>query len=172
MPIVYKAGLNSVEVAFVEKEVVRTFSPEYRAFLMKMNGFYLAAPDFAQIPLAAVDDGYVVFDRFFGWLPEEECNDLICFNKEFVGELDFLEEAVAIGEDGGGNPYVLIGKVGCQSVYYWDRTHLHEFDSKNQFDIPEQNDSGNLFYISGSFSEFFDLIVSSVGGTSKFLKEI
>lgn len=172
MPVEYKTGLNSTDVDRIETEIGRSLSVEYRAFLCKMNGLYLTAPDNAQIPLSAVDEGVISFDRFFGLLPEEYCNDVICFNKEFIGELDFLGEAVAIGEDGGGNPYVMVGKRGEKGVYYWDRTHLHESDLKNDFDIPEQNDSGNLFFVSGSFVEFYDLIVKCVGGAPAFIEEI
>lgn len=172
MPIVYNLGLKSVDVDYIEAEIGRAFPIEYREFLCKMNGFYLTAPDYAQIPLSAVDDGVVSFDRFFGLLPEEDCNDVICFNKEFVEELEFLDEAVVIGEDGGGNPYVMVGKRGEQGIYYWDRTHLHESDLKNDFDIPEQNDCGNLFFVAGSFTEFYNLLIKYVGGAPVFIEDI
>ncbi|WP_237150642.1 MULTISPECIES: SMI1/KNR4 family protein [unclassified Pseudomonas] len=96
---------------------------------------------------------------------------MVFFNNEFIDELDFLKEAVAIGEDGGGNPYVMIGKRGEQGVYYWDRAHLHQSDSKNNFDIPEQNDCGDLFFVSGSFDEFYDLVVGCVSGVPSFIEE-
>ncbi|WP_338922969.1 SMI1/KNR4 family protein [Pseudomonas silesiensis] len=171
MPIVYKPGLKSADVDYIEIQINRVFSAEYRKFLSGMNGFYLTAPDYVQLPLSAIDEGAISFDRFFGLLPEEECNDVVSFNKEFIDELSFLDEAVAIGEDGGGNPYVMIGKRGKQGVYYWDRTHLHESDSKNNFDIPEQNDCGNLFFVSGSFDEFYDLVIKC-GGAPDFIEEI
>ncbi|MCP1418456.1 hypothetical protein J3D47_002699 [Pseudomonas laurylsulfativorans] len=172
MPVVYKAGLKSADVDRVETGIGRGVSVDYRAFLCKMNGFYLTAPDYAQIPLSAVGEGVISFDRFFGLLPDGNCSDVICFNKEFIEELDFLDEAVAIGEDGGGNPFVMVGKRGEKGVYYWDRTHLHESDLKNYFDIPEQNDCGNLFFVSGSFVEFYDLIIKSVGGSPAFIEDI
>ncbi|CAI8880281.1 SMI1/KNR4 family protein [Pseudomonas sp. IT-P74] len=172
MPVVYKSGLKSADVDYIEVEISRRFSVGYRDFLCKMNGFYLTAPDYAQIPLSSVDEGVISFDRLFGLLPEEDCNDVICFNREFIDELDFLDEAVAIGEDGGGNPFVMVGKLGEKGVYYWDRTHLHESDLKNYFDIPEQNDCGNLFFVSGSFVEFYDLIIKCVGGAPVFIEDI
>jgi len=171
MSLVYKTGLKPVEIDLIESEIKRTFPDDYRAFLISANGCFVAAPEFAQIQLSAVDEGTISFDQLFGLLPGEDCNDLISFNKEFVDELDFVEEAVVIGEDGGGNPYVIIGKAGSQGVYYWDRTHLHESDSKNQFDIPEQNGSGNLFFISGTFREFLDLVIMSVGGAATISRD-
>jgi hypothetical protein len=172
MPIVYKSGLKSLDVDYIEAEISRALPVGYREFLCKMNGFYMTAPDYAQIPLNAVDEGVISFDRFFGLLPEEECNDVISFNKEFIEELNFLDEAVAIGEDGGGNPYVMVGHRGEKGVYYWDRTHLHESDLKNDFDIPEQNDCGNLFFVSEGFVEFYNLIIKSVGGVPSFIEDI
>lgn len=90
---------------------------------------------------------------------------MLLYNEEFVGEIAFLENAVVIGEDGGGNPYVLTTAPGKEGVYYWDRTHLHEGDPINNFDIAEGAGCGNLFLVVGSFEEFYDLIVKSLGGS-------
>ena len=49
----------------------------------------------------------------------------------------------AVGEDGRGNPFVLVCDGCSQGVCYWDRTHIHEFDSTNKFDVSERDDSGN-----------------------------
>jgi len=45
---------------------------------------------------------------------------------KLIDELSFIKGVFAIGEDGGGNPYVLISEPGREGVYYWERTHLHE----------------------------------------------
>lgn len=171
MPILYKKGLVSTVVDLIEAEIDKALPSDYRNFLYKMNGFYFSSPHYAQIPLKAVDEGVISFDRFFGFLPDEECNDIVSFNKEFIDGLKFLSYAIAIGEDGGGNPYVLIG--GEKSgVYYWDRTHLHESDSLNSYDIAEQEDSGNLFRIASDFSQFYSLVLASVDGNPDFVEEV
>ncbi|WP_342655427.1 SMI1/KNR4 family protein [Pseudomonas sp. F3-2] len=171
MPILYKKGLVSTVVDFIEVEIGKKLPSGCRDFLYKMNGLYFSSPHYAQIPLKAVDEGVISFDRFFGFLPDEECNDIVSFNKEFIDELRFLPNAIAIGEDGGGNPYVLIGG-DKKGVYYWDRTHLHESDSINFYDIAEQEDSGNLFLVASTFSEFYSLVVESANGNPDFVEEI
>lgn len=154
MPLIYKKGLDVSRINNLEKELGVRLPSDYREFLHKMNGWYLSAPDYLQLPLAGVDGGEISFDRFFGVTPEEECNDLLSFNKEFIGELCFLASPIVIGEDGGGNPFVLVCDGTLEGVYYWDRTHLHEFNCVNSFDIKEQGDSGNLFMVATTFSEF------------------
>ncbi len=174
MPIIYKKGLQKTDLDFIESELNRSLPADYKDFLMRMNGCYLSAPDYAQIPLTAVDEGAVSFDRFFGLLPLDECNDLIQFNNEFVGEVDFLKNAVVIGEDGGGNPYVMVdeGEGVRAGIYYWDRSHLHDSNTNNHFDIPEVEDCGNLFFIASDFSEFYRLILQCVGASPEFLEEV
>ena len=108
MPIVYKAGLTDAEINSLEAAVNVTLPSAYRNILARMNGFYLTDPDFGQLPLKSVQDGEVSFDRLFGVIPGEECNDIISFNQEFISELAFVNGVLAIGEDGGGNPLSLI----------------------------------------------------------------
>ena len=171
MPIVYKAGLTDAALNSLEATVKVPLPTDYRSLLARMNGFYLTDPDYGQLPLRSVEDGVVSFDRLFGVVPEEECNDLVSFNDEFIPELIFINGVLAIGEDGGGNPYVLITEAGREGVYYWDRTHLHESDKINNFDIAERGDCGNLYKIASCIDEFYDLILASLSGGVEFLKE-
>ena len=129
MPIVYKSGLKDSEVNALESALNVVLPGSYRQFLGRMNGCYLTEPDCGQLPLPAIDDGVISFDRLFGVVPHEECNDLVSFNNEFIDELSFIGDVLAIGEDGGGNPYVLVCESGRDGIYCWDRTHLHESDS-------------------------------------------
>lgn len=171
MPILYKSGLSGSEITHVEAELKVSLPKDYKNFLSRMNGLYLTDPDFCELPFPAVDEGYIVFDRFFGLIPNEESNDLVCFNKEFSEELDFLKKVIVIGEDGGGNPYVILEGAGHEGVYYWDRTHLHEGEASNAFDIQEQMGSGNLFYAAKNFHEFYSLIIKKLGGGVKYIQE-
>ncbi|MEE3936625.1 SMI1/KNR4 family protein [Pseudomonas viridiflava] len=170
MPLVYKRGLSNTEIDRVELEIGRSLPYDFKKLLSWMNGFYLTSPDYSQIPLASVEGDVISFDRIFGLLPDEECNDLIALNNEFIDELGFLGEAVAIGEDGGGNPYVLLGEERG-GLYYWDRTHLHDFYANGKLDIPEQSDCGNLFYLAPSFQAFYDMILKSLGGSVQSIEE-
>lgn len=171
MPIVYKAGLTDAEINSLEAAVNVALPGAYRNVLARMNGFYLTDPDFGQLPLKSVQDGEVSFDRLFGVIPEEECNDLISFNSEFISELAFIGGVLAIGEDGGGNPYVLVTEPGREGVYYWDRTHLHESDSINKYDIAEQDECGHLYKVAGGVDEFYSLILASLSDDVEMVEE-
>lgn len=168
MSIFYKEGLSLSKVSEVEEKVGRKMPEDYKDFLGRMNGFYLTSPHFTEIKLNAVPDGVIAFDRFFGFLPAEESNDIVSFNHEFINELDYLPNAIAIGEDGGGNPYVILNK---GRVYYWDRTHLHEGDTLRDCDIAEQNGSGNLYFIAKNFEGFLEIIIKSFEVSADFVKE-
>lgn len=171
MPIVYKAGLTSAELKSLEAAVNFVLPKAYKNFLARMNGFHLTEPDFGHLPLSTVEDGVISFDRMFGVDSEEECNDLISFNDEFIAELAFIKGVLAIGEDGGGNPYVLVTEAGKEGVYYWDRTHLHESDKVNVYDIAERDDCGHLYKIAGDFDEFHSLILTALPDDVEFLEE-
>jgi len=171
MPIVYKAGLTDAEMNSLEAAVNVTLPGAYRNILARMNGFYLTDPDFGQLPLKSVQDGEVSFDRLFGVIPEEECNDIISFNQEFISELAFVNGVLAIGEDGGGNPYVIVTEPGREGVYNWDRTHLHESDSINKYDIAEQGDSGHLYKVAEGVDDFYSLILASLPDDVEMMEE-
>jgi len=172
MPIVYRAGLSDSEINTVEFSLNTTLPDSYRKLLKQMNGFYLSEPDCGQLQLPAIDDGVISFDRLFGVIPDEECNDLVSFNSEFIDELSFIDGVVAIGEDGGGNPYVLIIEEGREGVYYWDRTHLHEGDSINNYDIAEQNECGHLYFVVKTVDELYAALMSSLGGSASMIEEV
>jgi len=165
MPIVYRSGLSDSKISAAENSLGRKFPPDYRKFLSEKNGLFISPPDYSEINTDKISNGTIAFDRLFGLDEEEECNDLLLFNGEFIEELRFLGGAIAIGEDGGGNPYVLVTEGEHSGVYYWDRTHLHEADSVNKFDIAEVDDSGNLFLVARSFDELYSLVLASLGDT-------
>lgn len=171
MPIVYKKGLTASEVARVELELNMPLPSEYSDFLQRMNGLFIAAPDYVEIPLNSVEGGLISFDRLFGWHPQEECNDVVAFNKEFIEELAFLNKVIAIGEDGGGNPYVIVSESERDGVYYWDRTHLHQEGSIKKADILERDDSGSLYFISSNLGDFYTLICNQLGGHPVLVEE-
>ncbi|MFJ4068936.1 SMI1/KNR4 family protein [Pseudomonas sp. NPDC089996] len=171
MPIAYKSGLSDVEISSLEAAVNFTLPDAYKKLMARMNGFYLTDPDYGQLPLVSIEDGEVSFDRLFGVNSEEECNDLISFNEEFISELDFIKGVLAIGGDGGGNPYVLVAEAGREGVYYWDRTHLHESDKINAYDIAGRDDCGHLYKIANGIDDFYSSILASLPAGVEFLKE-
>ena len=167
----YISRLQDPEVNALQSALNVVLPSRYRQFLGRMNGCCMTEPDYGQLPLPAIDDGVIIFDRLFGVLPDEECNDLISFNNEFIDELRFIGSVLAIGEDGGGNPYVLICEAGREGIYYWGRTHLHEADSVIKFDIAALNDCGHLYFIADSIDAFFDMVVAALGGNVVLIQE-
>jgi len=172
MPIVYRPGLTCSEVDAIEFTCEVVLPESYRRLLMRMNGFYIAAPDHVQLRLNAVEAGEISFDRLFGVLPAATCNDVISFNTEFIDELSFVEGAFAIGEDGGGNPFVWIAAPRARGIYYWDRTHLHASDDPNDFDITEQEESGHLYKVADDVDAFYKLILSALGTSVDFVEDV
>jgi cell wall assembly regulator SMI1 len=171
MPFLYKPGLSDTDIQGLEQRLQKKLPSDYKDFLKKRNGFYATAPDYVSLALDKVDEGSIAFDRLFGLIPDEESNDLLAFNEEFIDELSFLDNSIAIGEDGGGNPFVWIAEAGKEGLYYWDRTHLHESDDKNDFDIAERDGCGNLFFLAPDFTSFFDLILSTFINPPDFVEE-
>jgi len=74
------------------------------------------------------------------------------------GQSHHLNQDAAIGDDPGGNYFVLVCNKSQKGIYYWDRTHLHIEDEIQDFSIPEVNDSGNLYKIHNEFSEFLTIL--------------
>jgi len=167
MPIVYQPGLSALDVSRLESQLRLRLPGDYKAFLSQANGLYLAAPDFSELALASVPGAVISFDRLFGVLPGEEYHDLASFNDEFIGELDCLRAVTAIGEDGGGNPYVLVQDAGREGVYYWDRTQLHQAAAGNAHDMAEQR----LFCVAPNFQAFHGLIMESLADSAEWLLE-
>ncbi|MCF8985800.1 SMI1/KNR4 family protein [Pseudomonas syringae] len=173
MPVIHRKGLQQADLELLASEIDRVLPADYKEFLMSMNGFYIGAPDYVVLPLPAADGVIISVDRFFGRLPDEACNDIVAFNQEFSGELDFLPQAIIIGEDGGGNPYVILqgSEEVVAGVYYWDRTHLHASDKLKSPCIAEMNECGNLFFMASEFFQFYDKIISVLKGAPQFIEE-
>lgn len=165
MPIIYRAGLSNYEISYAESVLNTTFPADYRAFLSERNGFYIDSPDYSEIKLTSIEDGLICFDRLFGIREQEQSNDLVAFNTEFISELNFMRNPLAIGEDGGGNPFV----INPAGVFYWDRTHLHQVKQFGENDIRERDGCGNLFYLSSSFGDFYNIVMDSLGEKPEFV---
>lgn len=66
---------------------------------------------------------------------------------------------------------MIVTELGREGVYYWDRTHLHESDSINKYDIAEQGDSGHLYKIAEGFDDFYSLILASLSDDVEMMEE-
>jgi len=156
MPLRYHPPGDATAIAALDRDFGHRLPADYRDFLARSNGLDIAAPGWCQIPFARVDDGEVAFGELFG-LGVGKGRELRAFNREFIDEIAFVGDCLAIGEDGGGNPYVLMLEDTPGAVLYWDRTHLHRCGQGGP-DFPEQDDSGDLYRFAGSFTELLALV--------------
>lgn len=83
-------------------------------------------------------------------------------NDELLDELSFVEHAVIIGADPGGNYYVLITEDGQSGVYYWDSTCLHLEDVKQDYSIADEDEeeTQHLYLVASTFQQFFDMLAA------------
>jgi len=158
MPISCGKPLSGSEIHSLETKFNISLPHDYREFLEKKNGFVVKSPDFSELNYDGVDEGIIAFHAFFGIGTQNHYNDIDYHNDNFLNEIDFLKEKIIIGDDPGGNYYLIINVDDKKGVYYWDRTHLHSEDDIQAFAIPEKNDSGNIYKITDDFSSFYNFV--------------
>ena len=158
MPVLHGDKIKQDEIDMLEKKYGIQLEESYKFFLKSENGFLVKQPDYCEFDFDNVDDGVIALYSLYSLGNENENNELIYNNDEFLNELEFIDSAFIIGGDPGGNYFVLMGNKNHKGVFYWDRTHLHADDDKSAFSIPEHNESGNLYKVSSSFKDFYELI--------------
>lgn len=158
MPISCGKALSYSEIHSLEIKYNISLPYDYRRFLEKYNGFVVKSPDFSELRYDGVDEGIIAFHALFGMGIQNHYNDIVYHNENFLNEIDFLKEKIIIGDDPGGNYFLIINVDDEKGVYYWDRTHLHSEDDIQNFSISEKNDSGNIYKITDDFSSFCDLV--------------
>lgn len=158
MPISYGKPANKDEIKVVEGEFKISLPEDYKEFLRLKNGFVVKSPDFCELEYKGVDEGFISFDALFGINMKNPNHDIFRQNENFLSELDFIDDKLIIGDDPGGNFYLILNGSESQGVYYWDRTHLHAEDDIQEFEIAEQNECGNIYKITNGFTEFYKKI--------------
>ena len=156
MPIKYRDAPSPAALSRLDQDFGGLPS-DYHAFLAAHDGLTIAWPGHCQIPFDKVDDGAIAFGELFGVEAARSSSNLRAFNDEFLAEIAFVGRALLIGEDGGGNPFVLMLDPARGPVLYWDRTHLH-VPGRGEPDFPEVEDSGNLYALADDFAAFIDLV--------------
>jgi len=155
-------GIGEMDIDNLAKKFSVTFPDDYSDFLETYNGFRVKSPDYCNIPFDKVDNGYISFDVLFGYGVSNKYFDISTMNDELLDELSFVENAVIIGADPGGNYYLLITEGDQSGVYYWDRTCLHLEDVKQDYSIADDNEEEpqHLYLVAGNFQQFFDLLAA------------
>jgi len=160
--VIFGNGLDASQLSELQSSLGIDLPSDYREFLGRYNGLYVGRPNWCQIPLDAVAQGEISFDRFYGFALENENLELLGMNAELVDELAFLEQPVVVGSDPGDNPYVLVSSGRRRGVYYWDRTGLHADDPGARPDIPSRDQSGALFRVADGFGTFAEAVIASL----------
>ena len=77
------------------------------------------------IPFSKVDNGEIDFQELYGIDAKNPSLNLINAN-DITDEVVCFDSPFVIGADPGGNPFIINCSGNDGSVYYWDRTHLHD----------------------------------------------
>lgn len=165
MPISYGKPANKDEIKVLEGKLKVSLPEDYKEFLRLKNGFVVKSPDFCELEYEGVDEGFIAFYALFGINMKNPNHDIFRQNENFLNELDFIDDKLIIGNDPGGNFYLILNGSESQGVYYWDRTHLHAEDDIQAFELAEQNECGNIYKISNDFTAFYERIFDSSLGT-------
>ncbi|MCW5140728.1 SMI1/KNR4 family protein [Burkholderia cenocepacia] len=91
----------------LEAELGFVLPADYKDFLKKWNGIFIAGADYLDFDFPGVDNGIISFALLFGVGMSNENFDLIEQNERVRGEVDFLNDFFVIGDDPGGNYYAL-----------------------------------------------------------------
>lgn len=162
MAIFTGTGIGETDIDNLARKFSVTFPEDYSDFLKTYNEFRVKSPDYCNIPFNKVDNGFISFDVLFGYGVSNKFFDISTMNNELLDELSFVEHAVIIGADPGGNYYVLITEGGQSGVYYWDRTCLHLEDVKQDYSIAEEDEEETqyLYLVASTFQQFFDMLAA------------
>ncbi|HCT7900780.1 TPA: SMI1/KNR4 family protein [Enterobacter cloacae] len=158
MPISCGKPANKDEIKILQAKFKISLPEDYKEFLRMKNGFVVKSPDFCELEYAGVDEGVITFYALFGMNMKNPNHDIFRQNETFLNELDFIDGKLIIGDDPGGNFYLILNGSKSQGVYYWDRTHLHAEDDTQEFEIDEKNECGNIYKITNTFTEFYKKI--------------
>jgi len=143
---------------------------DYIQFLKKYNGIFVDGDgDYIDIKLDKVENEFISFQALFGLNNPRRNFDLFQLNDELRQEIESLSHPLVIGEDPGGNFYVLENTPESKKVFYWDRTHLHCNANADKPDIAEHGEEGNYYMVSENFGEFWKLL-SSYTDQMKFVQ--
>lgn len=150
MLIDFRCGLTKEEILKLSTTLKQELPQDYQDFLEQRNGCYIHDSYNVKIPFKGVDAGYLTFDFFFGMLNDNSFYDIISFNEEFIHEIEHTK-AIAIGDNGYGNTYLIINSSGRGGIYYCDRMNIHNNREFNR-----------LYYIANNFSNFYNLIINNL----------
>lgn len=164
MTVKMSIGTDLLEIEKIQEEYDIAFPVDYIYFLNNYNGMFVGDGGYCTMPFSKVDDSEIEFQELYGINSINKNFDLYNANK-VRDEVIALASPFVIGSDPGGNLFLIDGDNG--PVYYWDRTHMH-FDSNPDF--PEKEEEGDIYKFSDSFTDFYECIVSHLGGNKDIVE--
>lgn len=168
MAIKLSLGISLQDVKYVENNYGLLFPVDYENYLLNTNGVFIDANSYCTIPFIKVDDGMIDFQEMYGIKTVNPLLDLNYANK-FRDEIVGFKRPFIIGADPGGNMFFIECTGVDESVYYWDRTHLH---SGERADHKEINEEGDVYKLCDNFTLFYKEIMVNVGGDTAEIKEL
>lgn len=159
MAILYRKPISQEQCNELESQLMLKLPNDYTSFLRQYNGIFVSPPDYVDIPF---DKGSIAFSALFGYGVMNRNLNIVALTNELQDEINFLSDAVVIGDDGGDNFFVLIHRSTTHGVFYWDRTHLHDGNLNPDLDIPEHGECGNLYFVAETFSHFWQILLTQI----------
>lgn len=166
MPIIVSSGVSDQDINSISQRFSVVLPADYILFLREYNGLFIGEGSYCTLPFIKVDNLEIDFQELYGIDLNNPTLDLINANS-ISDEVILLDNPFVIGADPGGNPFIINGNGHDEAIYYWDRTHLH---NATHCDYHEVNEEGNLYKAFDTFSEFYNIIMNTVGGDCE-LKE-
>ncbi|WP_221410820.1 SMI1/KNR4 family protein [Aeromonas jandaei] len=168
MAIKLSLGISMQDVKYIQSIYGLIFPFDYENHLLSVNGVFISANSYCTIPFMKVDDGFIDFQEMYGIKTSNPLLDLNYAN-QFREEIVGFNRPFIIGADPGGNMFFIECSGVDDSVYYWDRTHLH---SGEHAERKETNEEGDVYRLCDNFTSFYKEIMANVGGDATEIKEL
>lgn len=140
----------------IEKKYQISLSQDYKDFIYhRPNGFMVEEPNFIEFEVCFLVESLVVLDKIYGF------DELIEMNSELLSDINDFLKCIVIGEDPGGNFFLIEDITG--RILYWDRTNLHKaLNTSKRVPTPEIDLSisrnEEIYYIFDGFKDLESLI--------------
>ena len=118
MPISCGKPANKDEIKILEEKFIISLPEDYKDFLRLKNGFIVKSPGFCELEYEGVDEGVIAFYALFGMNMKKPNHDIFRQNDNFLSELDFIDDKLIIGDEPGGNFYLILNGSESQGGYY------------------------------------------------------
>lgn len=145
-------------IKLIQEKYNIKLTEDYINFLSVKNGFTVTEPNYIDFDIDFLDSSELALDKLYN------LTELIEINDEFLSEIDIFLNCIIIGEDGGGNFYLIEDATG--KTLYWDRTFLHQaLTETSKVSIPSDLDESwyrkePIYYIFDNFHKIALLINS------------